>query len=166
MRMIWKKTTLVGFGKRDKVVVAWYCTDAATVTDASAAKDNVGENCIDGTDGFNKCYIDVALKAVNDYRKIHLAGPLSIVNDKSGLLQKAMDDPAFAGTITEDPLCSNLVYEETDDAKLATLTTTAEATDKMYKYKDLYDYDAGAAKKPTDKAKTDLFAAMVWNSAT
>lgn len=29
MRMVWKKSTLVGFGKKDRIVVAWYCKDPA-----------------------------------------------------------------------------------------------------------------------------------------
>lgn len=103
--MIWKKSTLVGFGKRDKVVVAWYCTDAATVADAAAAKLNIGVGCITA-DFYNKCYTDVALPAVNAYRKTHLVPALTLINDKSGVLQKEMDVDTWDGkTITADPLC-------------------------------------------------------------
>jgi hypothetical protein len=75
-RAVWKNTKTVGFGKRGKFVVAWYCDKKPDVTTPSQAKSNVDakESCFDATleaDKVNRCFQDAARKAVNDYRKLY-----------------------------------------------------------------------------------------------
>lgn len=69
MRMVWKKTTKVAFGKRGKQTVAWYCKDPADVENAVESKKNIGEDCIDAKTKANTCYNEKVLAAVNKLRK-------------------------------------------------------------------------------------------------
>lgn len=160
MRMIWKKTTLVGFGMKDKVVVAWYCTAPAAVTDKAAAIKNIGKQCIQ-TDKHNACFAKKALAAINGYRKTHDVKPLGLDNAASGTLQTAMDASGFTGTHAATPAtCTAITYTEADATKVATLGTTTRATTAWYGYSKRYDFAAGAAKAATsasikvDYAKT------------
>lgn len=49
MRMVWKGTKTVGFGKRGKYIVAWYCSSPPDVDNSSDAKTNVKNTstCLD-----------------------------------------------------------------------------------------------------------------------
>lgn len=133
MRMVWKATTKVAFGIKDKVVVAWYCEEAASVIDSNLAKTNIPGNCIDADNaGANKCYNDKALAAHNAKRKTHLSVDLIQDLALAGIIQTAMNDAAFAGEYTNDA-CTVNIYEEKDAAEVAKLPTNDKATDEWYK---------------------------------
>jgi hypothetical protein len=57
MSMLWKGTTKVAFGKVDKHVIIWYCTDKPAVKDAAKALLNIGAKCM--VAGANKCFNDL-----------------------------------------------------------------------------------------------------------
>ena len=86
MRMIWKGTTLAGFGKKGEIVVAWYCKEPAAIKEKTKARANIGASCIDDASKRNTCFAKMALKAINGYRKTHDAPDLGEDNDKSGAL--------------------------------------------------------------------------------
>jgi hypothetical protein len=54
---------------KDKYVVAWYCETKANPANAAESIKNVGPVC--SYQGYNKCYNDIALVAINKYRKNH-----------------------------------------------------------------------------------------------
>lgn len=54
-RMVWKKTTKVGFGIKGKYVIAWYCEAKGNAGSTTEFKKNVGEKCINA-DKINTCY--------------------------------------------------------------------------------------------------------------
>jgi hypothetical protein len=71
--MLRKDAATVGFGRKGKYIIAWYCSDPAPelsslVEGAAFEKD---EDCMD-TDA-NKCINTSALEAVNKYRVQHRA---------------------------------------------------------------------------------------------
>jgi hypothetical protein len=76
--MLWKPTQKVAFASRDAKVIIWYCSAKATVKDKAEVDANVGASCLvkAGEDKYNDCFVQMALKKVNEYRKTHLGAPL------------------------------------------------------------------------------------------
>ena len=74
-RMSWKETTIVAFAKRDKYVVAWYCTNAAGLSDSkSTTIKNLSTSCnapsrITAANTYNKCYNERAFKRHQELRQ-------------------------------------------------------------------------------------------------
>lgn len=180
MRMTWKSTTLVGFGMKDKIVVAWYCEVAAATTDTAKAKENIGEFCIieaDGdTKGRNKCYAELALKKVNEYRVAHDVAEQAENEAGSATLQTAVTALKTDGTAIPDADgCTTIQYEEKDSAKIAALATTAAAPEAWYDFEKMYDYATSRAKPADDVAgetddaevvaKAKQFTAMMWKAS-
>jgi len=169
--MIWAGSTVAGFGLRGKVVVAWYCKDAA-VEDVAAAKKNIGKYCM--VDGRNECFATMQLDAQNEHRAAHAVDALEEDAAKSKALQEALDADTFAGTVDpDDAECATIVYEEKDEAKVAALATTTALTDTQYGYKKFYDFAAGAPKTAEAGEDQDAialasagFTAMVWKAST
>lgn len=176
-KMMWKDTTQVAFGVRGLNVVLWYCNEKPAPTDAAAVVDNVGENCIvaDAAGATsNKCYGDLALDKVNEYRNIHAADKLIYAADASTLIQTAIDAATFdalgdaekltAITPAADPYtdkCLIAMFTETDADKIAdkSLSKDETAVNEWYAGKDKYDFvtnmDGGS------QAAKD-FVALVW----
>jgi hypothetical protein len=85
-QMVWKGTKRVGFGVKDRWVIAWYCEDKGAVGDAEAFKKNVGKMCVEKDKKMNSCYNDKALKKHNEYRKAHSAKDLELDKDMAEVL--------------------------------------------------------------------------------
>jgi len=96
VQVVWAASTKVGFGVKDKYVVAWYCK-AAEPGSASKSFENVGEVC--NTQGFNKCYNDRALGDINRKRKYHSTGPLTLDDRAARALQLEMNRGRFDGVM-------------------------------------------------------------------
>ena len=100
--MVWKATTKVAFGVKDKWVIAWYCETKGNNGGPADYKANVGDKCIND-DGVNTCFNDLALKAHNAKRTDHKAKPLRWHAEAAKALQGLMDADDFEGTVGSKP---------------------------------------------------------------
>ena len=86
-QVVWKGTGRVGFGIRDKTVVAWYCERGNWPRTESAFRKNVQKNCIEGNKKdkteWNICYNERQLEAHNGYRTIHGTRDTGFLRDKA-----------------------------------------------------------------------------------
>lgn len=174
--MVWKSTTKVGFGFKGKWVIAWYCETEGNTGGAAQFKANVGAKCVQA--GVNTCYTARALAAHNVRRGYHESKPLTLDVALTKQLQALMDDPAYAGKIAARPTaaaaCGESTFEQVDPTKVATLSTSDDATAGWYAGKKHYDYAKGANKPLFNKvaltaAMTEnaaQFTRMVWGSTT
>lgn len=90
-KMVWRKTTRVGFGVKGKWVVAWYCeSQPASNSPAAEFVRNVGAKCVDSAK-VNVCYNELANAAHNERRTKHEASPLVWEGAIAAALQQAMD---------------------------------------------------------------------------
>jgi hypothetical protein len=55
MRMVWKSSESVAFGRYDKYIIIWYCPAAAKVDDDKEALKNIGIKCT-SEGGANQCF--------------------------------------------------------------------------------------------------------------
>jgi len=93
--MVWKGTTKVGFGVKDKYVVAWYCEKKAEPTSPGLSKSNIGKVC--SNNGYNECYNEMALAAHNKRRKHHETTGLIFDANLARSIQLEMNKGSFRG---------------------------------------------------------------------
>jgi hypothetical protein len=92
--MVWKGTTKVGFGVKDKYVVAWYCT-GGEYTNPLLSRENIGKLC--DTTGYDGCYNELAVNAQNQKRNHHEANDLKTDPDAARAIQLHMNTNNFKG---------------------------------------------------------------------
>jgi len=173
-RMMWRKSTKVGFGIRGSYVMAWYCnepmkTQTQTAADYKLYKANVGKLCL--VDGYNQCYNDKAIEAHNAAREKHEGySPLVFDKDIATAIQAQLDSPSFVGTISQAQKgkyanCGENVYVLTDLTKLSDVLLTNMASNFWYKGINQYDFATNQPKTGINEAQLDQansFQQMVW----
>jgi hypothetical protein len=169
--MTWQATKKIGFGLRDKFVVAWYCDAKGNSGPGNAAattqnyKDNVKKDCV--IDGVDQCYNDIALKAHNTARANHKGGKALLPYlEASKRIQARLNAAGsdFDGSIwSKEPdrtfeNCAENVYQapSSSTADLEATRQTAIAVDTWYGGQAWYDFSTGKPREVGDAEKVKL----------
>lgn len=151
--MLWQGTTKVGFGVHGKYVVAWYCEDKAEATNTERALKNIGKSCLDN--GYNDCYNEIALKAVNKSRINHSVSPLKLNEGAAREIDYHLSAQRPGDFYMPDPSdrgwkytgCYQSVFLESDVALRPKVSSTAAAPQYWYDGASFYDYVRGQPKE-------------------
>lgn len=168
-KMVWKKTLKVGFGVKDKWVIAWYC-DSQPKSNSPGPEfvRNVGAKCINA-DGVNTCYNLMATTQHNERRAAHESPLLTWDAPIAKAVQQTLDGLSKDNDVRTMGVsaglqfaCSQNIYEEKDPTKAASLLITEAATAAWYAGNKDYDFAAGAAKQtPTLVTPSGASAAII-----
>jgi hypothetical protein len=141
-KMVWKGTTKVAFGVRDKYVVAWYC-EGGDYTNPLESRANIGKLC--DTTGYDGCYNELAVAAHNQKRNHHETADLELDADAARAIQLNMNKNNFKGIMPKPTernadfaQCAEAVYYDPVKANRAAMRTSNVVSDTWYRGIDEY----------------------------